>query len=259
MKLITYNVNGIRAAETKGLSSWLIAQNPDVIGLQEIKAFENQFDWTPFLTAGYRVYAESALKPGYSGVAVLSRREPNAVVRGCGQDWIDSEGRIIRLDYDDFSFMTVYMPSGSSGDERQAYKMRFLEFFGPYAESLSAILPGLVIAGDYNICHQAMDIHDPVSNAQSSGFLPEERAWFGSFLERGFCDTYRTLHPESVGYSWWSYRQGARAKNKGWRIDYQCISLSLKDSLKEAVLHPDAVHSDHCPVSLVLFEGKGSS
>jgi len=104
-----------------------------------------------------------------------------------------------------------------------------------------------------------MDIHDPVSNAQSSGFLPEERAWFGSFLDRGFCDTYRTLHPESVGYSWWSYRQGARAKNKGWRIDYQCISLSLKDSLKEAVLHPDAVHSDHCPVSLVLFEGKSSS
>jgi exodeoxyribonuclease-3 len=256
MKFISYNVNGIRAAETKGLSRWLLEQDADVVGLQEIKAFEGQFDWTPFTAAGYQYYAESAQKPGYSGVAILSRREPLAVVRGCGEDWIDSEGRVLRLDFEDLSFMTVYMPSGSSGDERQAYKMRFLDFFGTYAENLAGQLPGLVIAGDYNICHKAIDIHDPVGNAQSSGFLPEERAWFDAFLDRGFCDSYRTLFPASVAYSWWSYRQGARAKNKGWRIDYHCLSLPLANRIVGASLHPEAVHSDHCPVSLVLSDDK---
>lgn len=255
MKFISYNVNGIRAAETKGLSTWLLEQNADVIGLQEIKAFENQFDWSPFIQAGYQFYAESAQKPGYSGVAILSRRQPISVVRGCGQDWIDLEGRVLRLDFEDISFMTVYMPSGSSGDERQACKMRFLDFFGSYAQELANQLPGLVIAGDYNICHQAIDIHDPVGNAHSSGFLPEERAWFDSFLDRGFCDAYRMLFPTEVAYSWWSYRQGARAKNKGWRIDYHCFSQSLRNRLEGAALHPEAVHSDHCPVSLVLSEG----
>ena len=214
MKSISYNVNGIRAAETKGLSSWLLEQNADLIALQETKAFEHQFDWSPFQDAGYCIYTESAVKPGYSGVAVLSRQEPLAVVHGVGESWIDNEGRVLRLDFKDFSFMSVYMPSGSSGEERQAYKMKFLEFFGPYAQSLALQFPALVLAGDYNICHQAIDIHDPVGNAKSSGFLPEERAWFDGFLERGFVDPYRNLHPERVGYSWWSYRQGARVKNK---------------------------------------------
>jgi len=251
MKSISYNVNGIRAAETKGLSAWLLKEDADLVALQEIKAFEQQFDWSPLLEAGYAVYTASALKPGYSGVAVLSRMEPLAVAYGVGESWIDDEGRVLRLDFKDFSFMSVYMPSGSSGDERQAYKMRFLEYFGSYAQSLASQLPGLVVAGDYNICHQAIDIHDPVGNAKSSGFLPEERVWFDEFLERGFEDPYRNLHPERVGYSWWSYRQGARAKNKGWRIDYQCVSQSLAEGVVAAEIHPEAIHSDHCPVSLV--------
>jgi exodeoxyribonuclease-3 len=252
MKSISYNVNGIRAAETKGLSAWLCDQDADLIALQETKAFETQFDWSPFLNAGYAVYSESAMKPGYSGVAVLSRLEPHAVVRGVGEPWIDHEGRAIRLDFEGFSFMSLYIPSGSSGDERQAYKMRFLEFFGPYAQSLTGVLPGLIIAGDYNICHQAIDIHDPAGNAQSSGFLPEEREWFSRFLSSGFEDPFRKLHPERVGYSWWSYRQGARARNKGWRIDYQCISSSLERKISACEIHPEAIHSDHCPISLIL-------
>ena len=251
MKSISYNVNGIRAAETKGLSLWLMNQNADLIALQETKAFEHQFDWTPLKDAGYFVYTESAVKPGYSGVAVLSKQEPLAVVNGVGESWIDNEGRALRLDFKDFSFMSVYMPSGSSGDERQAYKMKFLDFFGPYAQNLALQLPGLVVAGDYNICHQAIDIHDPVGNAKSSGFLPEERAWFDGFLEKGFVDPYRNLQPDRVGYSWWSYRQGARAKNKGWRIDYQCVSNALTDKVRAAEIHPEAIHSDHCPISLV--------
>lgn len=250
MKSISYNVNGIRAAETKGLSAWLLSQDADLIALQETKAFESQFDWSPFLNAGYSVHTESAQKPGYSGVAILSRLAPLAVVRGVGEPWIDYEGRVIRLDFEKFSFMSVYMPSGSSGDERQTYKMKFLEFFGSYAQSLAGALPGLIIAGDYNICHQAIDIHDPVGNAQSSGFLPEEREWFSGFLNKGFVDPFRKLHPERVGYSWWSYRQGARAKNKGWRIDYQCISNSLVGNLGATEIHPEAIHSDHCPISL---------
>jgi exodeoxyribonuclease-3 len=252
VKSLSYNVNGIRAAESKGLSDWLLQQNANIISLQELKAFEAQFDWTPFTRAGYRVYTESARKPGYSGVAVLSRMEPLAVVHGTGQDWIDAEGRVLRLDFEDFSLMSVYMPSGSSGEERQAYKMKFLEFFAPYVRDLATALPGLVVAGDYNICHRAIDIHDPVGNARSSGFLPEEREWFDTFLDTGFVDAFRDLYPQEVAYSWWSYRQGARAKNKGWRIDYQCVGQSLRDRVRSAAVHPEALHSDHCPVSLVL-------
>ncbi len=253
MKSISYNVNGIRAAETKGLSDWLLQEDADLIALQETKAFEHQFDWSPFREAGYHIHTESAVKPGYSGVAVLSRLEPLTVVHGVGESWIDAEGRVLRLDFKDFSFMSVYMPSGSSGEERQAYKMNFLEFFGSYVQALASQLPGLIVAGDYNICHQAIDIHDPVGNARSSGFLPEERSWFDQFLGRGFDDPFRNLHPERVGYSWWSYRQGARAKNKGWRIDYQCVSNSLASRVRAAEIHPAAMHSDHCPVSLALL------
>jgi exodeoxyribonuclease-3 len=252
MKSISYNVNGIRAAENKGLSTWLLAQAADLIALQEIKAFEHQFDWSPLIDAGYRVYVEPALKPGYSGVAILSRLQPVAVVRGVGEPWIDDEGRVLRLDFKDFSFMSVYMPSGSSGEQRQAYKMKFLDFFAPYAQTLLTGISGLVVAGDYNICHQAIDIHDPAGNAQSSGFLLEERQWLSSFLDGGFVDPYRSLYPERVGYSWWSYRQRARARNKGWRIDYQCISNSLREGVRAAEIHPEAIHSDHCPISLTL-------
>lgn len=252
MKLISYNVNGIRAAENKGFTSWLAQEAPDVIGLQEIKAMNDQFDWQVVRDLGYEVFTYPAQKKGYSGVALLTKIKPNQVTFGCGVDWIDFEGRIVRADFDDFSFISVYIPSGSSGDERQVMKMKFLEFFGPYIESLAKTYPKLIISGDYNICHQAIDIHDPVRNAGMSGFLPEEREWFTSFLNRGFIDTFRELVKTPDNYSWWSYRAGARANNKGWRIDYHIITEALRPQLQQAAILPAVVHSDHCPITLIL-------
>jgi exodeoxyribonuclease III len=252
MKLISYNVNGIRAAENKGFTNWLAQEAPDVIGLQEIKAMDDQFNWQLVRDLGYEVYTYPAQKKGYSGVALLTKIKPNQVTFGCGVDWIDFEGRIVRADYDDFSFISVYIPSGSSGDERQEMKMKFLDFFGPYIENLAKTYPKLIISGDYNICHQAIDIHDPVRNATMSGFLPEEREWFTSFLNRGFIDTFRELVKEPHHYSWWSYRAGARANNKGWRIDYHIITEALRPQLQQASILPAVNHSDHCPVTLIL-------
>lgn len=252
MKLISYNVNGIRAAEHKGFTTWLKAADPDVIGLQEIKAMDDQFNWDLVRELGYEVYTYPAEKKGYSGVAVLTKIKPNKVSFGCGVDWIDAEGRIIRADFDDFSFISVYIPSGSSGDERQALKMQFLEFFGPYIQDLAKTYPNLVISGDYNICHQAIDIHDPVRNAMVSGFLPEEREWFTSFLNRGFIDSFRELVKAPDHYSWWSYRAGARARNKGWRIDYHIITEAMRPRLQAAAILPQVNHSDHCPVELII-------
>jgi exodeoxyribonuclease-3 len=252
MKLISYNVNGIRAAANKGFTSWLAQEAPDVIGLQEIKAMDDQFDWQLVRDLGYEVFTYPAQKKGYSGVALLTKIKPNQVTFGCGVDWIDFEGRIVRADYDDFSFISVYIPSGSSGDERQVMKMKFLDFFGPYIESLAKTYPKLIISGDYNICHQAIDIHDPVRNTGMSGFLPEEREWFTSFLNRGFIDTFRELVKTPDNYSWWSYRAGARANNKGWRIDYHIITEALRPQLQHAAILPAVVHSDHCPITLIL-------
>lgn len=252
MKLLSYNVNGIRAAENKGFSSWLAEAAPDVIGLQEIKAMDDQFDWQVVRNLAYEVYTFPAEKKGYSGTAILTRKKPNKVTKGCGVDWIDAEGRIIRADYDDFSFISVYIPSGSSGDERQDMKMQFLEFFRSYIKSLAQEFPRLIISGDYNICHQAVDIHDPVRNAGMSGFLPEEREWFSSYLQEGLVDTFRHLVKAPDHYSWWSYRAGARGNNKGWRIDYHVITEALLPQLQSAAILPNVHHSDHCPVELVL-------
>lgn len=252
MKLLSYNVNGIRAAENKGFSTWLAETAPDVIGLQEIKAMDDQFDWQVIRNLGYEVFTFPAEKKGYSGTAILTRKKPNKVTKGCGVDWIDAEGRIIRADYDDFSFISVYIPSGSSGDERQDMKMQFLEFFRPYVKALSQEFPRLIISGDYNICHQAIDIHDPVRNATMSGFLPEEREWFSAYLQEGLVDTFRHLVKAPDHYSWWSYRAGARANNKGWRIDYHVITEALLPNVQAASILPQVHHSDHCPVELVL-------
>jgi len=252
MKLISYNVNGIRAAENKGFTTWLAQEAPDVIGLQEIKAMDDQFNWQLVRDLGYEVYTYPAQKKGYSGVALLSKVKPNVVTFGCGVEWIDFEGRIVRADYDDFSFISVYIPSGSSGDERQEMKMKFLDFFGLYIENLAKIYPKLIISGDFNICHQAIDIHDPVRNAHMSGFLPEEREWFTSFLKRGFIDSFRELVKTPDHYSWWSYRANARNNNKGWRIDYHIITEAMRPQLQQAAILPAVIHSDHCPVTLIL-------
>jgi exodeoxyribonuclease-3 len=248
MKIISYNVNGIRAAITKGFIEWLQQANPDVICLQEIKASEDQVPVSDFEKAGYPYqYYYPATKKGYSGVAVLSKIKPNDVVFGTGIAHMDFEGRNLRLDFDGISVMSLYLPSGTNSD-RLDHKFMFMDDFQSYIDKLKKEIPNLVICGDYNICHQAIDIHDPIRNAKVSGFLPEERAWLDKFMKSGFIDSFRFFNKQPDQYSWWSYRAGSRGNNKGWRIDYCLVSVTLKDRLKRAIILPDAKHSDHCPV-----------
>jgi len=237
---------------SKGLVDWVVFTNPDVLCLQETKAQEDQVDMTPFLDLGYSAYWHSAEKKGYSGVCTLLKKEPDSVVIGCGISDYDREGRILRTDIGDITLLNCYFPSGTTGDLRQSVKMRFLDDFIQFVHALKKTRPNLVVLGDYNIAHQEMDIHDPKGNKNSSGFLPEERAWMTQWLDAGFIDTFRYCHPATQEYSWWSFRAGARGNNKGWRIDYITVTESLRHQIKDAAIHPEAVHSDHCPVSLQL-------
>lgn len=250
MKIITYNVNGIRAAMNKGLIGWLQATQPDVLCVQEIKATPDQVNVSEFEALGYQHFWYPAEKKGYSGVAIFSKRKPDHVEYGCGIAAYDQEGRVIRADYGDLSVMSVYHPSGSSGDERQGFKMQWLADFQKYIDRLKKERQKLIVSGDYNICHKAIDIHNPISNANTSGFLPEEREWMEQFIQSGFIDSFRYFNQEPHQYSWWSYRANARAKNLGWRIDYNLITANLEKHLKRSVILPDAMHSDHCPVLL---------
>lgn len=248
MKIISYNVNGIRAAVNKGFLDWLKTAQPDVICLQEIKAMKEQLDLTIFEEAGYPYhYWYSAEKKGYSGVAILSKVTPNKVVYGTGIDYMDREGRNLRVDFDNFSVMSLYLPSGTN-IARLDHKLAYMADFQTYINALKNEVPNLIICGDYNICHKAIDIHDPIRNAKVSGFLPVEREWIGNFIASGFIDSFRHFNKEPHQYSWWSYRANARANNKGWRIDYNMVSEPLKEKLKRAVILPEAKHSDHCPI-----------
>jgi exodeoxyribonuclease III len=251
-KIITYNVNGIRSAMSKGLLDWIKAANPDVVCFQEIKAEAGQIDVSLFENLGYHHYWHSAQKKGYSGVAILSKRKPDHVEVGCGIDKYDTEGRVLRADFGDTSVMSVYHPSGSSGELRQAFKMEWLGDFHRYIFELKKERQKLIICGDYNICHQPIDIHNPKSNANSSGFLPEEREWIDQFMKSGFVDSFRHFNKEPHNYTWWSFRSGARGKNLGWRIDYNLVSSNLAEKMKHALILPEAKHSDHCPVVLEI-------
>jgi len=249
MKIYSYNVNGIRAAMRKGLIDWVREANPDVLLIQETKAQAEQIDEAPFTELGYHCHWHSAEKKGYSGVGIISKQKPDHIEIGSGIEYIDQEGRIIRADFGDLSIMSVYIQSGSSGDARQDLKMKFLGDFQSYCKTLLKEKPNLIIGGDFNICHTEIDIHNPKSNKDTSGFLPEEREWVTAFLQEGFIDSFRHFHADEVDrYSWWSYRANARNNNKGWRIDYMMASAALKDRLKDAEIAPEAKHSDHCPV-----------
>lgn len=249
-RIISYNVNGIRAALTKGFDTWIDETKADVICLQEIKANPDQLDLSIFEKRGYHHFWYPARKKGYSGVAILSKEKPDNIVYGSGIKESDDEGRVIRADFGDVSVLSIYAPSGSSGDERQDFKMLWLASFQKYLNKLKKERPNLILAGDFNICHKAIDIHNPVSNANSSGFLPEERAWMDQFLDQGFVDSFRHFNKEPHQYTWWSFRANSRNKNLGWRIDYQFATSSLEKQLKRSVLLPEARHSDHCPVLL---------
>jgi exodeoxyribonuclease-3 len=252
MKIITYNLNGIRAAMSKGLIDWISQVSPDVLCVQEIKANPDQVGVFEFEELGYHHYWYPAQKKGYSGVAIFTKQKPKHIEYGCGIKEYDDEGRILRIDFEEFSVMSVYHPSGSSGDLRQAFKMEWLEAFLNYINQLKATYPNLVICGDFNICHKAIDIHNPKSNANTSGFLPEEREWMEQFINSGFVDSFRYFNQEPHQYSWWSYRAGSRAKNLGWRIDYNFVTDNLKNRISRSVILPSAIHSDHCPVLLEM-------
>lgn len=251
-RIITYNVNGIRAAMGKGLIDWMKSTDPDILCVQEIKASPEQVGVFEFEEMGYHHYWYPAQKKGYSGVAIFSKQKPDNVVYGCGIKEYDDEGRFIRADYGDISVISVYHPSGSSGDDRQAFKMKWLDDFANYVEALRKERPKLIISGDYNICHKAIDIHNPKSNANTSGFLPEEREWFDKFVDLGYIDSFRFFNQEPHQYSWWSYRAGSRGKNLGWRIDYNMVTQNLEKNLKRSVILNQAMHSDHCPVMLEI-------
>ncbi|MGB0777500.1 MAG: exodeoxyribonuclease III [Flavobacteriaceae bacterium] len=251
MLILSYNVNGIRAAMKKGFIEWLKAANPDILCIQETKAQPEQIDSAAFEELGYKCYWFSAEKKGYSGVGILTKVSPQHVEYGTGIASMDFEGRNIRVDFEDFSVMSLYLPSGTN-DARLDFKLNYMDEFLDYTEQLKKNHPNLIICGDYNICHEEIDIHNPKQNKNTSGFLPVEREWLSRFIDSGFVDSFRYFVKEPHHYSWWSYRANARNNNKGWRIDYNMVSESMKSRMKRAFILPEAKHSDHCPIGVEI-------
>ncbi len=252
MKIISYNVNGIRAAIKKGFVEWIASNDYDVICLQETKANRDQVELDALEELGYQSSWHSAEKKGYSGVATFYKKKPKLIVEGCGIETYDKEGRVLRTDFGAMTLLNCYFPSGTTGSVRQDVKFAFLDDFMMYIEELKKTRKKIIVVGDYNIAHTEIDIHNPKTNKKSSGFLPEEREWMTKWFESGFTDAYRNTHPEKIEYSWWSYRAGARANNKGWRIDYQSVTNNLAKKIKDCYHLNDVVHSDHCPVYLEI-------
>jgi exodeoxyribonuclease-3 len=257
LRIVSYNVNGIRSALNKGLLEWLKTDPADIICLQETKAVKDNVNHKALTDLGYHDYWFSAQKKGYSGVAVFSKLKPDHVEYGTGHTVSDDEGRVIQLDFGDLRLINAYFPSGTSRDERQDFKYKWLDEFFSYLCNLKKKYPKLILCGDYNIAHKEIDIHDPKGNKNSSGFLPAERAWADKFLASGWIDTFRHFHPEPHRYSWWSQRfPSVREQNKGWRIDYINVTAPLQDALVDADIYPHIRQSDHCPVYLELRTAK---
>jgi exodeoxyribonuclease-3 len=254
MKIVSYNVNGIRAAIKKGLIEWLTEYPIDIFCVQEIKANQEDVDLTPFTALGYHVSWYSAQKKGYSGVAIFSKKKPDKITFGNGYTLSDFEGRVVRVDLGDLTIVNAYFPSGTSGDERQTYKYQWLDEMHLWLQQLRKERPHIILAGDYNIAYRDIDIHDPKGNKKSSGFLPEEKQWMESFLEDGWVDSFRKINPTTVAaYSWWSQRfPTVRLQNKGWRIDYLFTTNAIADRISDASILPLVKHSDHCPIVLDL-------
>jgi len=249
MRIISYNVNGIRAAFKKGFIDWLKTDPADVICLQETKATKDDVDFKQLDELGFHHHWFSAQKKGYSGVAIFSKIKPDNISLGNGLPASDFEGRVIQADFGDIRLINAYFPSGTSGDERQAFKYVWLDELHAWLETVKLTHPKLILTGDYNIAHQDIDIHDPKGNKNSSGFLPQEKEWMTKFLGAGWIDTFREFHPEPHRYSWWSQRfPTVRLNNKGWRIDYITVTEPLRAQLVNADIYPDVKHSDHCPI-----------
>ena len=251
MRIITLNCNGVRSAASKGLFQWLPAQAADVVCFQETKAQEHQLGDECFRPAGYHCRYFDAVRPGYSGVAVYSKRKPDRVITGFGVPEFDREGRYLEFQFGRLSVVSLYLPSGSSGPERQASKFRFLDAFLPYLKKLGRRDRDYVLCGDINIAHREIDLKNWKSNQKNSGFLPEERAWLDRvFGDLKWVDAFREVDPRPEQYTWWSNRGQARAKNVGWRIDYQIASKSLAGRARAASIHRDSWFSDHAPLTM---------
>jgi len=251
-KIISYNVNGIRAAVRKGFNEWFAEINPDILLIQETKAHETDIDTSFFKSLGYYCFIHSAEKKGYSGVMSISREKPNNVFYGIGETQFDAEGRLLRLDFQDYTIINSYFPSGTTGDIRQDFKYEYLDAVLEYTEELRKTCPNIIISGDYNICHKAIDISKPENKKNVSGFLLAEREWVTRFLESGFVDSFRLFNSAPDNYTWWSYRANSRAKNLGWRIDYHMVSNNIKDKITSAAILKDVMHSDHCPILIEM-------
>ena len=252
MKLISYNVNGIRSAINKGFYDWFVIEQPDILCIQETRALPEQIDSKYFENLGYNCCWNPAVRKGYSGTGIISKIKFDNIECGIGNDKFDIEGRLIRADFGDITLVCSYFPSGTTCDIRQTFKMNYLNDFTKYIKKLSETRSNIIITGDFNICHKAIDINHPEKHENVSGFLPEERKWFDEFIALGFIDTFREFCVDANRYSWWSYRAGARPKNLGWRIDYFLVSETLKTKLKDADIFHEVIHSDHCPIMLQI-------
>ncbi|MEX0929310.1 MAG: exodeoxyribonuclease III [Balneolales bacterium] len=250
MIISSYNVNGIRAAGRKGFGDWMTKTDPDIVCLQELKAHEEQIPGA-ICNGSYHGVYHCAEKKGYSGVALLSKEKPLHVECGMGVDWVDSEGRVIMAEFKNVRVFSIYAPSGTTGSVRQAQKYRFMDDFLLFAAPYARDKKPTVFCGDFNIAHREIDIHNPVSNKKSSGFLPEEREWFTRLLESGYADVFRMLNADLPDlYSWWTYRARAKSRNKGWRIDYHLATASLMENAGSAKIESEWDMSDHAPVTV---------
>lgn len=249
LRIVSANLNGIRSADKKGFFNWLETMNADFVCVQELKAQEADLSEQMKAHAGLTGYFHYAEKKGYSGVGVYTRHQPDNVTVGLGVDWIDNEGRYLQLDFGNLSVVSLYLPSGSSGDERQQVKFDFLDVFMPHMEVLRQAGRDIVICGDWNIAHNEIDLKNWKGNLKNSGFLPEERAWMTDLLGRvGWKDVWRNLYPDAPGYTWWSNRGQAYAKDVGWRIDYHIVTPSLLEQAQASSIYKDEKFSDHAPL-----------
>jgi len=252
MKLLSWNINGYRAALKKGFAGFLLKEQPDIIGLQEMKVMREQLSPEDISLDGYKLALNSAERKGYSGVGVFYREEPLSVETGLGERRFDCEGRLLQLEYPGFWFVNCYFPQGGRGLERVRYKLEFYDSFLERIEKLRATGRPVIFCGDVNTAHKPVDLSHPKNNAGTSGFLPEERAWMDKLEALGWVDTFRVYHPEPLQYTWWDYKTRARTRNIGWRLDYFFINKEKISAVRDAYTMPSVMGSDHCPVGVEL-------
>lgn len=252
MRILSWNVNGIRAVQKKGFLEWLDRESPDILCVQETKAHPDQLDVFLLNPPGYHVYWNSAERKGYSGVATFTRKKPERVQCGFGVSRFDSEGRVLITEFPEFVLLNIYFPNGGRGPERVQYKLEFYEETLRIVEKLKAEGKNVIISGDYNTAHRPIDLARPEANQKVSGFLPEERAWLDKWINHGQIDIFRKFNPHPEQYTWWDMKTFARERNVGWRIDYHFVTPKLVSSVQDATIHPDVMGSDHCPIGLKL-------